>query len=188
MDEYQQPRGEIKFSLQYHRDALIVMIQHARALPTTANNPEPNTYVKVYLRPDQAKATKRKTKVVRKNCNPSFMETVDWRAKTLKKIVTLHLRSVSARVPTAAGLYPEKDAGGDGVVARLTAGECIPRGLPVGAGRARSAARNQRVVPAELPDEGLSRQEKRERKFFFYFAVNYNLYLYNTRVCCVSCL
>lgn len=85
MDEYQQPRGEIKFSLQYHRDALIVMIQHARALPTTANNPEPNTYVKVYLRPDQAKATKRKTKVVRKNCNPSFMETVDWRAKTLKK-------------------------------------------------------------------------------------------------------
>lgn len=77
-DEYQQLRGEIKFSLQYHRDALIVMIQHARSLPSTPNNPEPNTYVKVYLRPDQSKATKRKTKVVRKNCNPSFMETVSY--------------------------------------------------------------------------------------------------------------
>lgn len=52
------------------------MIQHARSLPSIPNNPEPNTYVKVYLRPDQSKATKRKTKVVRKNCNPSFMETV----------------------------------------------------------------------------------------------------------------
>ncbi|KAL9702173.1 hypothetical protein quinque_005691 [Culex quinquefasciatus] len=97
MDEYQQPRGEIKFSLQYHRDALIVMIQHARALPTTANNPEPNTYVKVYLRPDQAKATKRKTKVVRKNCNPSFMETLEYRLpldfiqkKTLEVTVWSH--------------------------------------------------------------------------------------------------
>ncbi|XP_019536339.3 phosphatidylinositol 4-phosphate 3-kinase C2 domain-containing subunit beta [Aedes albopictus] len=78
-DDYQQLRGEIKFSLQYHRDALIVMIQHARSLPSIPNNPEPNTYVKVYLRPDQSKATKRKTKVVRKNCNPSFMETLEYR-------------------------------------------------------------------------------------------------------------
>ncbi|XP_055528495.1 phosphatidylinositol 4-phosphate 3-kinase C2 domain-containing subunit beta [Wyeomyia smithii] len=96
-DEYQQLRGEIKFSLQYHRDALIVMIQHARALPATPNNPEPNTYVKVYLRPDQSKATKRKTKVVRKNCNPSFMETLEYRLplefiqkKTLEVTVWSH--------------------------------------------------------------------------------------------------
>ncbi|XP_065090885.1 phosphatidylinositol 4-phosphate 3-kinase C2 domain-containing subunit beta [Ochlerotatus camptorhynchus] len=96
-DEYQQLRGEIKFSLQYHRDALIVMIQHARSLPSTANNPEPNTYVKVYLRPDQSKATKRKTKVVRKNCNPSFMETLEYRLpldfiqkKTLEVTVWSH--------------------------------------------------------------------------------------------------
>ncbi|XP_062564724.1 phosphatidylinositol 4-phosphate 3-kinase C2 domain-containing subunit beta [Armigeres subalbatus] len=96
-DEYQQLRGEIKFSLQYHRDALIVMIQHARSLPSPPNNPEPNTYVKVYLRPDQSKATKRKTKVVRKNCNPSFMETLEYRLplefiqkKTLEVTVWSH--------------------------------------------------------------------------------------------------
>lgn len=42
-----------------------------------ANAQEPNTYVKVYLKPDPTKATKRKTKVVKKNCHPSFMEMVN---------------------------------------------------------------------------------------------------------------
>lgn len=51
-------------------------IHHARSLPLKTNGEEPNTYVKVYLKPDRSKSTKRKTKVVRKNCYPSFMETV----------------------------------------------------------------------------------------------------------------
>ncbi|XP_052862367.1 phosphatidylinositol 4-phosphate 3-kinase C2 domain-containing subunit alpha [Anopheles cruzii] len=71
--------GKIKISLQYHRDTLIVMIHHALSLPTTPSGQPPNTYVKVYLKPDATKATKRKTKVVRKNCNPSFMETLEYR-------------------------------------------------------------------------------------------------------------
>lgn len=92
-------RGELKLSLQYHRGALTVMVRqsahslslglflksesitneqihHARSLPATTSGQEPNTYVKTYLKPDPAKSTKRKTKVVRKNCFPSFMETV----------------------------------------------------------------------------------------------------------------
>lgn len=47
-----------------------------RSLSVTASGQEPSTYVKTYLKPDPSKATKRKTKVVRRNCNPSFMETV----------------------------------------------------------------------------------------------------------------
>lgn len=96
-------RGEIKLSVQYHRGALTVMviinkiysidsifytnfanyniayfqIYHARSLPPTTSGQEPNTYVKAYLKPDPTKSTKRKTKVVRKNCFPSFMETVN---------------------------------------------------------------------------------------------------------------
>lgn len=55
------------------------MIHHARGLPKVANAQEPNTYVKVYLKPDPTKATKRKTKVVKKNCHPSFMEMLEYR-------------------------------------------------------------------------------------------------------------
>uniref|UniRef100_W4VRG7 Putative phosphotidylinositol 3 kinase 68d n=1 Tax=Corethrella appendiculata TaxID=1370023 RepID=W4VRG7_9DIPT len=79
-DDSQQPTGgEVKLSFQYHRGAFIVMIHHARSLPMLTNSQEPNTYVKVYLKPDRSKVTKRKTKVVRKNCNPSFMETLEYR-------------------------------------------------------------------------------------------------------------
>lgn len=68
--------GQIKLSLHYTRGTFSVMIHHARGLPKVANAQEPNTYVKVYLKPDPTKATKRKTKVVKKNCHPSFMEMV----------------------------------------------------------------------------------------------------------------
>ncbi|XP_016845918.1 phosphatidylinositol 4-phosphate 3-kinase C2 domain-containing subunit beta isoform X2 [Nasonia vitripennis] len=71
--------GQIKLSLHYTRGTLCVMVYHARGLPKVANAQEPNTYVKVYLKPDQTKATKRKTKVVKKNCHPSFMEMLEYR-------------------------------------------------------------------------------------------------------------
>ncbi|CRK95415.1 CLUMA_CG008711, isoform A [Clunio marinus] len=71
--------GEIKFSIHYHREAFIVMIHHARSLPMTTGGQEPNTYVKTYLIPDRSKITKRKTKVIKKSCFPSFMETLEYR-------------------------------------------------------------------------------------------------------------
>ncbi|XP_076625671.1 phosphatidylinositol-4-phosphate 3-kinase catalytic subunit Pi3K68D isoform X4 [Colletes latitarsis] len=71
--------GQIKMSLHYTRGAFYVMIHHARGLPKVANGQEPNTYVKVYLKPDPTKKTKRKTKVVKKNCHPSFMEMLEYR-------------------------------------------------------------------------------------------------------------
>ncbi|XP_012237472.1 phosphatidylinositol 4-phosphate 3-kinase C2 domain-containing subunit beta isoform X1 [Bombus vosnesenskii] len=71
--------GQIKMSLHYTRGAFYVMVYHARGLPKVANCQEPNTYVKVYLKPDPTKKTKRKTKVVKKNCHPSFMEMLEYR-------------------------------------------------------------------------------------------------------------
>lgn len=52
------------------------MVHHAKELPLLAGSQEPSTYVKIYLLPDPSKATKRKTKVVRRNCHPTFMEMV----------------------------------------------------------------------------------------------------------------
>ncbi|XP_075164138.1 phosphatidylinositol-4-phosphate 3-kinase catalytic subunit Pi3K68D [Haematobia irritans] len=71
--------GQLKLSMQYQRDVLTVMIHHAKGLPLLAGGQEPNTYVKCYLKPDERKVTKRKTKVVRKTCVPSYMETLEYR-------------------------------------------------------------------------------------------------------------
>ena len=70
-------KGQLKLSIEYHKDVLHVMVHHAKdlAIPDGSKD-EPNSYVKVYLRPDPHKATKRKTRVVRKNRHPSFMEMV----------------------------------------------------------------------------------------------------------------
>ena len=57
---------------------------------------EPNAYVKVYLHPDPTKITKRKTKVVKKNCNPSFMEMLEYRIP----LDVVKCRTLQARVAT----------------------------------------------------------------------------------------
>lgn len=69
-------KGQLKLSIQFHKGVFGVMIHHARGLPLVGNGQEPSTYVKVYLTPDPTKTTKRKTKVVKRNCHPSFMEMV----------------------------------------------------------------------------------------------------------------
>uniref|UniRef100_A0A8D8S4J0 Phosphatidylinositol 4-phosphate 3-kinase C2 domain-containing subunit alpha n=1 Tax=Cacopsylla melanoneura TaxID=428564 RepID=A0A8D8S4J0_9HEMI len=73
-------RGEIKLSIHYERmrNSLMVMVQHVKELPMVGGQ-EPSSYVKVYLLPDTTKSTKRKTKVVKKSCNPSFMEMLVYR-------------------------------------------------------------------------------------------------------------
>ncbi|KAI5702472.1 hypothetical protein M8J75_000487 [Diaphorina citri] len=73
-------RGEIKLSIKYERmrNSLTVMVQHVKELPMVGGQ-EPSSYVKVYLLPDATKSTKRKTKVVKKSCNPSFMENLVYR-------------------------------------------------------------------------------------------------------------
>ncbi|XP_069687221.1 phosphatidylinositol 4-phosphate 3-kinase C2 domain-containing subunit beta isoform X3 [Periplaneta americana] len=74
--ESRRVRGQLRLSLHYQRGTLMVMVHHARSLSTVAGGQEPSPYVKVYLLPDPSKVTKRKTKVVRKNCHPTFMEMV----------------------------------------------------------------------------------------------------------------
>ncbi|RZF38830.1 hypothetical protein LSTR_LSTR000533 [Laodelphax striatellus] len=71
--------GQLKLSLHYQRGTLMVMVHHVRDLACITGGQEPSPYVKVYLMPDPGKATKRKTKVVRRCCHPSFMEMLEYR-------------------------------------------------------------------------------------------------------------
>lgn len=44
--------------------------------PPLQDGNDPDPYVKTYLLPDPQKTTKRKTKVARKTCNPTYNEMV----------------------------------------------------------------------------------------------------------------
>ncbi|KAL3279438.1 hypothetical protein HHI36_016949 [Cryptolaemus montrouzieri] len=72
-------KGQLKLSLQFSKGVFSVMIYHVRGLALLSNGQEPSTYVKVYLQPDITKSTKRKTKVIKRNCHPSFMEMLEYR-------------------------------------------------------------------------------------------------------------
>uniref|UniRef100_A0A8V5HEP5 Uncharacterized protein n=1 Tax=Melopsittacus undulatus TaxID=13146 RepID=A0A8V5HEP5_MELUD len=64
--------GEVKLSISYKNNKLFIMVMHIRGLVSDGNDPDP--YVKTYLLPDPQKTTKRKTKVARKTCNPTYNE------------------------------------------------------------------------------------------------------------------
>ncbi|XP_023349683.1 phosphatidylinositol 4-phosphate 3-kinase C2 domain-containing subunit alpha isoform X2 [Eurytemora carolleeae] len=72
-------KGRLKLKVYYRNQTLHVLIQFIENLAMNDAREEPNSYVKVYLHPDPTKQTKRKTKVVRRSCNPSFMEMLEYR-------------------------------------------------------------------------------------------------------------
>ncbi|XP_050681509.1 phosphatidylinositol 4-phosphate 3-kinase C2 domain-containing subunit alpha isoform X2 [Leptidea sinapis] len=71
--------GSLKLSIQYAGGVLSVLILHAQSLAATPQGAPPNPYVKVYLVPDPSKETKRKTRVLKRNSHPSFMEMLEYR-------------------------------------------------------------------------------------------------------------
>ncbi|XP_009463962.1 PREDICTED: phosphatidylinositol 4-phosphate 3-kinase C2 domain-containing subunit beta [Nipponia nippon] len=66
--------GEVKLSISYKNNKLFIMVMHIRGLPLLQDGNDPDPYVKTYLLPDPQKTTKRKTKVARKTCNPTYNE------------------------------------------------------------------------------------------------------------------
>lgn len=70
------PKGKakIKLSFCYRDNGLNVLVCLVRNLPERGSAPD--TYVKLYLMPDQAKLTKKKTRVINRNCHPIFMENI----------------------------------------------------------------------------------------------------------------
>ncbi|XP_066603635.1 extended synaptotagmin-2 isoform X2 [Prorops nasuta] len=74
--------GRIQLTLRYSisRQKLIIFVHKIANLPVSQNDPRnlPDPYVKFYLLPDKHKETKRKTAVVKDNCNPVYDEQFEY--------------------------------------------------------------------------------------------------------------
>ncbi|XP_063973441.1 extended synaptotagmin-2 isoform X2 [Diachasmimorpha longicaudata] len=74
--------GRIQLTLRYSvpRQKLMVVVHKISNLPLPHNDPTniPDPYVKLYLLPDKHKETKRKTVVMKDNCNPIYDEQFEY--------------------------------------------------------------------------------------------------------------
>ncbi|XP_034230124.1 extended synaptotagmin-1 isoform X2 [Thrips palmi] len=72
--------GRIQMTLRYSvpRQRLVVVIHKVANLPSKDPHNIPDPYVKLYLLPERSKESKRKTEVMKDNCNPVFDENFEY--------------------------------------------------------------------------------------------------------------
>lgn len=73
-----QKRGHLKIEVSFKPGTLTVTVQKATDLLACDLNGLSDPYVKMYLLPDSTKATKHKTKVIKKSLNPTWNESFDF--------------------------------------------------------------------------------------------------------------
>lgn len=78
------PLGSINLTLQYavQRQRLIIIVHQIKNIPLKDPSNIPDPYVKLYLLPGRSKDSKRKTGVVKDNCNPVFDATFEYLIST----------------------------------------------------------------------------------------------------------
>lgn len=89
--------GAINLTVQYsiQRQRLIVIVHKIKNIPLKDPSNIPDPYVKLYLLPGRNKDSKRKTNVIKDNCNPTFDTTFEY------LISTAELNSSSLEVTVA---------------------------------------------------------------------------------------
>ncbi|XP_021935100.1 extended synaptotagmin-2 isoform X3 [Zootermopsis nevadensis] len=72
--------GRIQLTLRYsvQRQRLVVVVHKVANLPLRDPTNIPDPYVKLYLLPERAKDSKRKTETMKDNCNPVYDETFEY--------------------------------------------------------------------------------------------------------------
>jgi len=89
----------LRFSSQ--RQKLIIVVHKAKQLPGADNPDLPDPYVKLYLLPDRAANSKRKTDVVKDSINPVFDETFEYTVAP----VDLSSRELEVNIINRKGLF-----------------------------------------------------------------------------------
>lgn len=91
------PLGAINLTIQYsiQRQRLIIIVHKIKNIPNNDPSNIPDPYVKLYLLPGRSKDSKRKTNVIKDNCNPTFDATFEY------LISTAELNSSSLEVTVA---------------------------------------------------------------------------------------
>lgn len=84
------------------------MVMHIKDL-VIEDSTDPNPYVKTYLLPDPHKTSKRKTKIARKTCNPTFNEMLVYSGYSRE---TLRQRDLQLSVLSAESLRENFFLGG----------------------------------------------------------------------------
>ncbi|KAM5138246.1 phosphatidylinositol 4-phosphate 3-kinase C2 domain-containing subunit alpha [Mantella aurantiaca] len=100
--------GEMKLSISYRNGTLFIMVMHIKDL-VIEDSTDPNPYVKTYLLPDPHKTSKRKTKIARKTCNPTFNEMLVYSGYSKE---TLRQRELQLSVLSAESLRENFFLGG----------------------------------------------------------------------------
>jgi hypothetical protein len=92
------PLGSINLTVQYavQRQRLIVIVHRIKGIPLKDPSNIPDPYVKLYLLPGRAKDSKRKTAVIKDNCNPVFDATFEY----LMSIAELNSSQLEVTVAT----------------------------------------------------------------------------------------
>lgn len=92
------PLGSINLTVQYavQRQRLIVIVHKIKGIPMKDSSNIPDPYVKLYLLPGRSKDSKRKTAVVKDNCNPVFDATFEY----LMSIAELNSSQLEVTVAT----------------------------------------------------------------------------------------
>ncbi|XP_044743931.1 extended synaptotagmin-2-A isoform X2 [Chrysoperla carnea] len=79
-DAGEEGLGRIQLTIRYsvQRQKLIVIVHKIKNLPQKDPSNIPDPYVKIYLLPERAKESKRKTNVIKDNCDPVFDESFEY--------------------------------------------------------------------------------------------------------------
>ncbi|XP_042884995.1 extended synaptotagmin-2-A-like isoform X9 [Penaeus japonicus] len=71
--------GRIQLTVKYGpRNNLIIVVHQIENLPKEEDGELPDPYVKLYLLPDRSKDSKRKTDVIKDDCNPKYDERFEY--------------------------------------------------------------------------------------------------------------